>query len=118
MLIYIRYVALGLICLISLINTGLGIPITRVELLLICAAEMLCVAQTSKQQLAHIVPRYSLFSLGFRPILPNSLSIHFNEKWLMPRGGSRAAAYYHTFPLAFCYYQETARTYRLELILT
>jgi hypothetical protein len=43
-----------------------------------------------------------------RMLVPNVVSVHGPEKWLMPRGGSRAAIHFETPPLAFYYYQGDA----------
>ena len=40
-----------------------------------------------------------------RLLITNALRTHFNEKWLMPHGGSRLAPHTSSFPLAFYYYQ-------------
>jgi hypothetical protein len=59
--------------------------------------EVLSLSEHLYQELEHTTP--------VRMLIPNAVSVHGEEKWLMPRGATRSAVLYDTFPLAFYYYQ-------------
>jgi len=85
-----------------------GIPEIRKEVRYNYCGPMGCATIDDERVLLksnEIFDRYAGSENPPKMLISNALRTHFNEKWLMPHGGSRLAPHASSFPLAFYYYQ-------------